>query len=190
VFVAAAWGLRKLAVPETLPGQQREVERRWQQLQKLDANDPRGAIDRQVAQLAQSLGQARYGPAAPALARFVPKQLALGPQARAASVWALGLIHQDAPPAGLVQELIGRLTDESMVMPEHPDVRRMCAVALGRMKSEEAVDSLRKYYPKKLSTDPFPNACGWALQQITGEKLPASGTAEVVQKGWFLEPND
>jgi hypothetical protein len=190
VFVAAAWGLRKLAVPETLPEQLREVERRWQQLQKLDANDPREMIDRQLAQLAQSFGQAKYGPAAPVLARFVPKQLAIGPQARAAAIWALGLIHQEAPPASLVQELIGRLTDESTVMPENLDVRRMCAVALGRMKAEEAVESLRKYYPKKLSADPLPNACGWALQQITGERLPATGTAEVIQKGWFLEAND
>jgi hypothetical protein len=75
-------------------------------------------------------------------------------------------------------------------MAEDLGVRSMCAVALGRMKSEEAVDSLRKYYPKKLSTERFPNACGWALEQITGEKLPASGTAEVVQKGWFLEPRE
>jgi HEAT repeat protein len=188
VFVAAAWGLRKLAVPKTLPGQLGEVERRWQRLQKLDANDPRDMIDRQLAQLAQSLGRARYSPAAPVLARFVPKQLGVGPESRAAAVWALGLIHQQAPPAGLVQELIGRLTDESVVMPEDLGVRSMCAVALGRMKIEEAVTPLRKYYPKKLSTERLPNACGWALQQITGEMLPASGTAEVVQKGWFLDP--
>jgi len=58
------------------------------------------------------------------------------------------------------------------------------------MKVEEAVPSLRKYYPRKLTAEPFPNACGWALQQITGEALPASGTVEVVQKGWFLEPTE
>jgi HEAT repeat protein len=190
VFVAAAWGLRKLAVPETLPEQLREVERRWQRSLKPDPNDPRPMIDLQVAQLAQSLGRARYAPAAPVLARFVPKQWNMGPQSRASAVWALGLIHQEAPPARLVEEMIGRLTDESVIMAEDLGVRSMCAVALGRMKSEEAVDSLRKYYPKKLSTEPLPNSCGWALEQITGEKLPASGIAEVVQKGWFLEPRD
>ncbi len=190
VFIAAAWGLRKLAVPETLPDQLREVERRWQRSLKPDPNDSRPMIDLQVAHLAQSLGRARYAPAAPALARFVPKQWNMGPQSRASAVWALGLIHQNAPPARLVEEMIGRLTDESVIMAEDLGVRSMCAVALGRMKSEEAVDSLRKYYPKKLSTDPFPNSCGWALERIAGEKLPVSGTAEVVQKGWFLEPRD
>jgi hypothetical protein len=48
---------------------------------------------------------------------------------------------------------------------------------------------LRKYYPRKLSMDPFANACGWALQEIAGEPLPRSGTVDVFQTGWFLEPN-
>jgi HEAT repeat protein len=190
VFVAAAWGLRKLAVPDTLAAQLEEIDRRWQRSLKPEANNPREMIDVQVAQLAQSLGRARYAPAAPVLARFVPKQWNIGPQSRAAAVWALGLIHQEAPPTRLVQELMGRLTDESMLMPEDLGVRSMCAVAFGRMKAEEAVKSLRKYYPRKLSTERFPNACGWALEQITGENLPTSGTAEVIQKGWFLEADD
>jgi hypothetical protein len=190
VFVAAAWGLRKLAVPETLPDQLREIERRWQLSQEPKADDPREMIDRQVAQLAQSLGRARYGPAAPMLAQFVPKEWNIGPKSRAAAIWALGLIHQKAPPARLVQELIGRLTDESVMMAEDLDVRRMCAVALGRMKAAEAKDSLTKYYPRKLSTEALPNACGWALEQITGAKLPTAGTAELIQRGWFLEAND
>src|SRR5207249_4897264 len=104
--------------------------------------------------------------------------------------WALGLIHQKAPPSNLVEGLIGRLTDESTVVPEDLGVRSMCAVALGRMNVEDAGDSLRKYYPRLLSAERFPNACGWALQQITGERLPTSGTVEVAQKGWFLEANE
>jgi len=188
--VAAAWGLRRLAVPETLPAQLREIERQWDRSLKPMTKDPRAMIDLQVAQLAQSLGRARYDPAAPVLARFVPKQWNIGPESRAAAIWALGLVHEKAPPAPLVQQLIGRLTDESVMMEEDRRVRRMAAVALGRMRAEEAVDSLKKYYPRKLSTDPFPNACGWALQQIMGEMLPASGTVEAVQGGWFLEARD
>jgi HEAT repeat protein len=190
VFLAAAWGLRKLALPETLSAQLREVERRWQLSLQPDENRPRGMIDLQVAQLAQSLGWAKYSPAAPVLARFVPKQWNIGPESRAAAIWALGLIHQEAPPEALVGALIGRLTDESVIMVEDLGVRRMCAIALGRMKAEEAVDSLRKYYPRKLSAEPFPNACGWGLQAITGEPLPTSGIHEVVQRGWFLEGNN
>jgi len=28
------------------------------------------------------------------------------------------------------------------------------------------------------------------LQEIKGERLPTSGTAEVIQKGWFLEATE
>ena len=38
VFVTAAWGLRKLAVPETLPEQLGEIERRWQKSLKPEPN--------------------------------------------------------------------------------------------------------------------------------------------------------
>jgi HEAT repeat protein len=190
VFVAAASGLRKLAVPETLAAQLAEIDRRWERSLKPDPNAPRAAIDLAVSQLAQSLGRARHAPATAVLARFIPKQGNIGPESRAAAIWALGLIHEKAPPERLVEGLLDRLTDDGTVVPEDLRVRRMCAVALGRMKLAEAVDSLRKYYPRKLTAEPFPNACGWALEQITGEKLSASGTVEVVQKGWFLEPID
>src|SRR5262249_11832150 len=38
VFLAAAWGLRKLALPETLSAQLREIERRWQLSLRPDEN--------------------------------------------------------------------------------------------------------------------------------------------------------
>jgi HEAT repeat protein len=187
VFVTAAWGLRRLAVPETLPEQLREIERRWQQVQKLEATLPRDMIDRELAQLAQSLGRARYAAASPQLVRFVPKQLLPGPESRAAAIWALGLIHQDAQPAGLVGQLIERLTDQSVLFAEDLRVRRMSAVALGRMKAKEAVEYLQDYSPGKLSREPLPNACAWALEQLTGDPMPRSGTVEVPERGWFLE---
>src|SRR5262245_7118109 len=190
VFVAAAWGLRKLAVPETLPAQLAEIERRWERSLKPDPNDPRAAIDAEVSQLAQSLGRARHAAAAPVLVRFVPKQFNIGPESRAAAIWALGLIYETAPPDRLVEGLIDRLTDDGTTVIEDLRVRRMSAVSLGRMKATEAVGSLRKYYPRRLTAEDFPNACGWALERITGEKLPESGTVEVIQKGWFLEPID
>src|SRR4029077_19971235 len=99
VFLASAWGLRKLAVPETLPAQLSEIERRWQRSLKPDnPNDPFQIIDLQVAQLAQSLGQAKYNPASAMLRRFVPKKWNVGPESRAAAIWSLGLIHQTNPP--------------------------------------------------------------------------------------------
>lgn len=188
VFLAAAWGLRRLKLPETLPAQVREVEKRWRESEKKPADYPTFFIDQEMAQLAQSLGRARYAAAAPALARLVPKGLRMGPDARVAAIWALGLIHEKAPPEVLVDALIGRVTDESVIFAEDMGVRSMSAISLGRMKADRAEESLQKYYAGKLSTERFPNACGWALEQFGGQKLPRTGTAEVVQKGWFLEP--
>ena len=68
-------------------------------------------------------------------------------------------------------------------------VRRMAAVALGRMKATAGLPTLRKFYtPGVPSPDPVTNACVWAVGQITGERLPPPGTVEVPQLGWFLTP--
>jgi HEAT repeat protein len=190
VFVAAAWGLRKLAVPETLPGQVAAIEARLQASRRPGADYPFEMINRELVQLSESVGVARYAPAGPVLARFIPKGTPTGPESRGAAIWALGLIHEKAPPASLVQQLIERLTDDDGMFPEDITVRHMCAISLGRMKAEEAVGSLRKYYSGELSTYSFTSACGWALQQITGEKMATSGLVKALQVGWFLEPID
>ena len=188
VFVAAAWGLRKLAVPATFAGQLSEIDRR-NKLPQIEDVGKKALVDKGLAQLCISLGQARYVPAAKSLGQFIPKLVLIryGPQSRIGAIWALGLLFEKAPPEILTSALIGRLGDESMVMPEDMGVRRMCAISLGRMKVRGAEEDLEKYYPKVLSVDPFPNACGWALEQLGNTKLPASGTAQVIQRGWFLE---
>jgi hypothetical protein len=145
------------------------------------------AIDLQMAQLAQALGVGRYRPVEPLLRKFVPKSSHVGFEARAAAIWALAWIHEDSPPPALVRELIVRLNDIDSMPPEDERVRRMCAVAFGRWKSQEAVGSLRRFYTGILSRDYTTNTCGWALEQITGEPLPKSATVTVNQPGWFLE---
>jgi HEAT repeat protein len=188
VFVAAAWGLRKLAVAATLPAQLKELDRRFKQ-PLIEDPAKKALVDKGLAQLCISLGQAKYIAAAKSLGQFIPKQvlIAFGPQSRVAAIWALGLLFEKSPPEILTSALLGRLGDDSMVMPEDMGVRRMCAISLGRMKVKAATEDLEKYYPKVLSVDAFPNACGWALEQLGAARLPASGTAQVVQKGWFLE---
>src|SRR5262249_18902202 len=70
-------------------------------------------------------------------------------------------------------------------------VRRMAAISLGRMKTEDGLSMLRKFYTGGRPTlDPVHNACGWAIEQITGEVTPAAGTFEVPQRDWFLTPID
>jgi HEAT repeat protein len=203
VFVAAAWGLRQLAVADTLPAAHKFVQSpHWGVPMP---GGPRGApmvpanaADEQLSQLAQFLGQERYKPADAALRRLIPREPGLltsralplaGPEARSAAIWALGRIHEGTPVPELVPALEGRLNDVNNPLgDEAPHVRRMSAVALGRMKASGALDTLQSHWSGKLTLDLVNNACGWAIAQIKGEVLPPPGTVEIRARDGFLSP--
>ncbi len=180
--VAAAWALRVLAVPDTLP---KALDHFRRHTQTRDAAEWRS---RQLSQLAQMMGEARYKPADAAFRRVIVKDGPAGEEARAAAMWALGLIHEGKELPDLAGVLVGRLNALSPFDIEPEIVRQMAAVALGRMKAKSAVGSLRKFYEGKPSFSPVSNSCGWAIEQITGEKMPPPGVAEARQLGWFLAP--
>jgi HEAT repeat protein len=193
VYVTAAWGLRRLAVPDTLPAVLAFYDERYR---SLAAVGPTGAaIDNQLSQLGQLLGRTRYRPADAVLRRLIPQanptKNPAGPEARAAAIWAIGLLHEGREQSDLVRPLVGRLTAVSPSDLEDERVRRMAAVALGQMKAAAAVGPLRQFYTAKgPSLDPVNNACGWALERITGEPVPPPGAVEVVLRDWFLAPLD
>ena len=57
------------------------------------------------------------------------------------------------------------------------------------MKANDGLPALREFYvSKKPSLDPINNACGWAIEQITGEKMPAAGVVEMAYLDWFVMP--
>jgi HEAT repeat protein len=214
VRVSAAWALRRVAVPETLPAALehfRLAGGRGTRVPQIggggggppappgggQARAPIGighagpafimppeALDQQLCQLAQFFGESRYRPADAALRQQIPRVgVALMPiETRAAAIWALGLIHEGKPVAEIDQALAGRLSDGGAPFrpPEHPHVRSMSAVTLGRMKAREMLPTLRSFYiVRKPSLDPVNNACGWAIEQLTGEIMPPAGTVEV-----------
>ncbi len=192
VYIAAAWGLRKLAVPETLPGQLGEVERRLLLVGRKGPMIANEKLDEELAQLCESLGRAKYAPAVPALRRFIPKQMLwiFGPRSRIAAIWGLGLDFEKVPPpASMVQEMIERLTDDDPRVREDMGVRTMCAITLGRTKARAAIEDLNSRHPIAMTDSPFTNACAWALEQITGKKQPISEGQWAYQMGWFLEPD-
>jgi HEAT repeat protein len=192
VGLAAAWGLRKLAVPATLPGVVKYIESARGRLAGIAAGNP--LLDHQLSQLNQFLGNARYGPADAALRKYIPRMVkGSGPaEARAAAIWALGLIHEGKADPDLVDAVEGRLNDVAPPPPEDFRVRWMSAVTLGRMKAKSALPSLRKHYLAYPENKDY--VCAWAIEQITGERLPPPDPLppEPFQPGgdWFLIPND
>jgi hypothetical protein len=192
VFATAAWGLRKLAVKETLPEVTRHVEAQLKRVRavKAPSNVPIGIIDHQLSQLNQFLGREKYQPADAVLRQFVPKRPDTPMfEARAAAVWALGLIHEGKTEPALAKDLEVRLNDIAAMPPEDPRVRWMSAVTLGRLRAKEALPSLRKYFlSNEWSLDRIGNACGWAVVQLTGEAVPPPKPIRIPQRDWFLSP--
>jgi HEAT repeat protein len=205
VYVTAAWGLRRLGVSDTLSAVLAYVAERYPSLFAAGpgaAGPTEAAIDNQLSQLAQFLGQARHRPADAVLRRLfaqtTPPANQSGPESRAAAAYALGLIHQGAGPPDLIRGMVGRLSAVGPLDQEDNRVRRMAAVALGRMKADAALAKLREFYrgrepalyPVNKTLYEVNDACGWAVEQLTGEKVPPPGTAEVFARDWFLYPLD
>jgi HEAT repeat protein len=192
VYLTAAWGLRKLAVRETLEPVKKFVEAELARQLAAKALPGRknfpNLVDHQVSQLNQLLGLLKYEPAEPLLRQFVPKQLILG-EARPAAIWALGLMHEGKVVPALAAALQGRLNDGGPIMPERPQVRYMAAVTLGRMKAKQALPSLKSNWSGRLNENPINNVCGWAIEQITGEPIPPAMPTRQLQQGWFLVPH-
>jgi HEAT repeat protein len=192
VFLVAAWGLRTLDVAETLSAVTDYVREQQRRLRAgalrpgLTYND----YDRQLSQLNQFLGRRKYRPADAVLREFLPKMLGGAcPESRAAAVWALGWIHEGNPEPALVSAVEKRLNDAPPNKP--PDtlrVRRMAAITLARMNAKGALPSLRRFYAdRKASLDQVNNACGWAIERLTGEAMPPpTPIRRRVTGNWFL----
>jgi HEAT repeat protein len=209
VLVAAGWGLRRLAVPETLPA----AARQFQVVYELTQDRRKGAVneslpvadwdpqlaqfiaawDPQLSQLAQFIGQSRYRSAESILRAQVPRHRkptdapVIGQESRAACIWALGLFYEGKTEPKLAREFEERLNDAPRMMDpgDFPLVREMCAVALGRMKSRESLNSLRRWHaPTVPAIERLSPSCGWAIREITGEPLPQPTTV-ILPAGTF-----
>jgi HEAT repeat protein len=178
--VAAAWALRVLAVPETFPKAFEHFRHTTSR-----ANPPAWA-DRQLTHLVQMLGEARYTAADGAFRGMVSPKAPAGFETRAAACWALGLFHEGKPDAGLERALAGRVAAVNPGDFEDEHVRWMSAVSLGRMRGQEGLATLRNFWGGSPALEPVNNACGWAIEQITGEKVPPPGVIRIPQIGWFL----
>ncbi|HZU38439.1 MAG TPA: HEAT repeat domain-containing protein [Gemmataceae bacterium] len=200
VCVAAAWGVRQLDDPAMLPAVLRYVQRPHQDIitfgtRLAPRNAMAGAFDDQMAQLIQFLGKNRYRPAEAILRQFVPKappqsRAPVGGHARAAAIWALGLLHEnhsDPEVSALVEQpLWAVLTGPN---PDDERVFRMCLITLARMRSPAALKLANIFYRiKKPTTNSINNAAGWAVEHITGKPVPHEATEVRTVGRWFLAP--
>ena len=191
-FVTAAWSLQMLAVPETYAPCFEHFESQYAILQltysKMNGKTIQ-AYDEQLSFLAQLLGKGRYRPADKMFQSLIPPNPPNLIEIRAGAVWALGLIHEGTKTPGFEGLLIGRV---NAVMPadvEPDNLRYAAAISLGRLKTDAAIPTLRRFCPvTKPSSHIVYNACGWSITQITGEKMLPS---EIEQKNilsQFLYP--
>ena len=185
VLISAAWGVRKLAVPESLPA---ILDKAVRQTEFRKTSVPRPSLDVQVAHLCEALGLMKYAPAKALLRRYVPKDMTMGERSRSAAIWALGHLHAGQPDEELAKLLFERLTDPSLFPPEMDSVRNMSVVSMARMKTRTQVEPTRKFLFGKGPPETMNLKIRWALQEMTGEKFPDLKSAIGTRSGWFLEP--
>jgi HEAT repeat protein len=196
VFVTSAWVLRRLAVPESLPGVVTYLQSELPLFRagKRRENRPDSAliymIDHQLSQLNQLLGQQKYRPADAILRGFVPRMTnVISFESRAAAIWALGVFHEGKRDAELEKAALARLQDTNSMPPEDPRVRRMSAILLGRLGAKDSLEILRRFTVKfELTGDPVNDACNWAIARITGVAVPALKVVQRTPIDWFLTP--
>jgi HEAT repeat protein len=186
VAIAAAWALKALAIPETLPDVLVDVTRRTDA--RIQAPPPFPVFDEQVAHLLELLGELRYAPAEPLLRRHVPKNFSYGLLSRGAAIWGLGLLHEGQPDEELAAQLNERLHDLDPFNPEAPLVRQMSAITIGRMKAASQMASLRTLLGPVVGVDPVSFAIRWAILNTTGEALPIPDKVVQYRTDWFLQP--
>lgn len=195
VHVTAAWSLRRLAVRESLPGMLDFAKHVTDKYPVQPGPHDHGKLseghDACLSHLFQAFGVMTYAESEPVLLKFVPRRYDLGPRSRGAACWALGHLHQNDPQPELMNLLGHRVADEGeLPVPEPVEVRANAAVSLGRMNAKPALEVLRYFYKKDPPGDRIREACGWAIEQITGEDLPDPGTKWLPPPNPFLQPLD
>jgi len=186
VAIAAAWGLRRLELPEHLPAMLAHAQHLHQQFTQAGHVVTTGEI-RQASQLFQAFGTMRFADADALLRLFVPKNFGLGEESRAAAVWALGYLYEDAAPEDLIRAFDSRLSDTSSPTPESGEVRRMAAVSLGRINAEAALPTLKRFQQEE-GPSHVGLACSWSVERITGEPQPEYSDFLLPLMDWFIAP--
>lgn len=169
VMVVSAWGLRKLAVPETLAPM---LEHAHEQTRRRQAGDVPNALDPQVAMIFETFGMLQYRAADSLLRQYIAKRVEMGEYSRGAAIWSLGKFNAGQLDAGLAQQLITRLTDMTPMPSEMPRVRQASAIALGWMNAKSHAPAIRDFMGPGPQWSGPQLAMRWAVIKLTGDPLP------------------
>lgn len=186
VFVTAAWGLRRLAVADTLEAMFDKAKRATEKARTTGSCSL--DVGWQLCHLIEAFGQMKYGESDPLLRDYIPKSSPFIIEARAAAIWTLGHLHAGKPDPKLAELFAGRLSDVSPMNPEDPLVRTMSAISIGRMKAENQLTALRKFMEVESVNSDVGYGCAWAIREIAGEAIPEQEPRRGSWLGWFLEP--
>ena len=186
VLTAAAWSLRKLALPETAPALLDKAKRQTEIRKSGVANDV--AVSRQITLMFEALGVLKAKDAVPLLLEYVPNQQLLGDRTRGAAIWAIGLIQEGTRDPAIEEAFLDRITDFNDLKPESFFVKQMCMIALARMNAVDQSEKLRELMPSFPSPPELAVALRWSIRKLTGEEFPPPEPAVRPQIEWFLEP--
>jgi HEAT repeat protein len=190
VGVAAAWSLKKLAVPETLPAMLDKAHRNTGI--RRSASSPSG-LDDQTAHLFEAFGRMKHAAGEPLMREYIPKDLRMGEMSRSAAIWSLGWLHEGVVDEPLAAQLFQRATDDASGPGNPPEwiaVKSMSAVSIARMKATSQVSPFRKYTRGVTTYGRLGMSIRWALIELTGEQIPEPDPPTTGKTGWFLEPLD
>ncbi len=219
VSTTAAWALEQLAAPGTAEKILEHIIRHTDRSVKIveQWSPPRDGGETPLGELAAlnltyerlehlilALGTIRYQEADSFLRQFIPKPIYVPggpprlevfsqPRTRAAAIWTLGKIYagrREQAPADMVNAISERMADDVPIPREEPIVRRMAAISLGRIGASDALAQLRQFFDPAADHDELGRACGWAIEQITGEKQQLVTTRIIRHVDWFLVPLD
>ncbi|MFT4555498.1 MAG: HEAT repeat protein [Planctomycetaceae bacterium] len=186
VAIAAAWGLRKLNVVETLATLLKIAETMDKQIddgQTLQPHQPTV-----LAQLFEALGRAKHQPAVPLLKRWLPKttvRVAFR-EPRSSAFWAIGLLYEDSKDVALAEQLKARYLDEVSLEPEPMIVRYAAGISIGRIGAVEVAQDVKLFAVHR--GDEASLAGAWAVQRLTGEVLPPPAPQFDAGGPWKLSP--
>jgi HEAT repeat protein len=187
VMVAAAWGLRVLADPETIPSIMDKARRETEE-RSIARPEHFLAHDQLLAHLFEALARMNHTPARPIMQKYIPKSISMGDYSRGTAVWALGHLQNGYPDDTLAAVLMERAKDYGGMPPDTELVRRMSSISVGRMKAVSQLAECRKLMDEMPDGDIVDMALRWTIHELTGEDVPQPEPPLRTDGIWFLTP--